>query len=315
MSNQLFYRTYELDRGLVNKEERSIDVSFSSETPYTRWFGKEILLHGSENIDLSRLKKMGSVLMNHNPDTILGRPKDIRVEDKRGKAKIVFDDDEDGNKALSKVEAGSLKGMSVGYVVNKFREVKEDEEWNGIKGPAYVATRWQPYEISLTPIPADATVGIGRAATRSLEGIEIETTNKQEVNDMTIEEVKAVIEEARKEDQAKIATLITEGINKALENNNKPQIRITADELNELMGKAVAISPEAEAKVARMVGEGKEKVEILDGLLELARGAADSTNTKKGDGSDGKNKGELTFEKIDNDIFYRSFMSPEISFN
>jgi len=179
--NNLFYRGLSL-RGAVNKNERSVDLSFSSETPAKRWFGTEILLHGSKNVDLSRLKSLGAALMNHNPAVIVGPLKNVRIENKRGKAKVIFDTDEDGEKAFGKVQSGSLKGVSVGYTIQKFREVLSDEDYllpdgQTITGPAMIATRWTPHEVSLTSIPLDASVGIGRNLTRSLDGIKIERSN------------------------------------------------------------------------------------------------------------------------------------------
>lgn len=169
---EFFYRGMDLDFRKVNEKDRSVDVSFSSEQAIRRWFGVEILKHGPGNVDLSRLRSMGAALLNHNPSVIVGPLRNVRVEDKRGKSTIVFDDDEDGNKAFAKVRSGSLKGVSVGYLINKARRVEEDEEYEGIEGPALIALKWTPYEISLTPIPADASIGVGRQQ-RRLDDVEI----------------------------------------------------------------------------------------------------------------------------------------------
>ncbi len=317
ISDQLFYRSYAIDERAVDKEERSVEFSFSSEEPYMRWFGKEILLHGDGNVDLKRLKTMGSGLLNHNPNVIVGRLTDAKVEDKKGKATLIFDDDEESEKYFKKVQSKSLRGVSVGYMVNKYKEVKEYEEYEGIKGPAYIATRWTPYEISLTPIPADSTVGIGRDLTRSLEGIEIESNQKQltEVKDMEKKEVLELINEVRKEDQAKLPELIASVVRQVVTEDSKPKLRISAEDMNSLMGVASALSPDAELKVARMVGEGKTKEEIQRALLEM-KTKPDGTNTQKGstDGL-GKDEGKVTFEKLDDDLFFRSFCNPSIVLN
>ena len=199
IQQQLFYRSFELDRATVNKEERSVDLAFSSETPLERWFGKEILLHGTKNVDLTRLKTMGSALMNHDPNFILGSIREARIENRRGKAKVFFDDDEDGNKALFKVESGSLRGVSFGYLVQKFVEIKDGEEYQGFQGPAHIATRWMPYEISLTPIPADATVGVGRDMTRSLDGISIQRLTNKKAGGKKMDRDKPVLDEKQRE--------------------------------------------------------------------------------------------------------------------
>jgi len=311
--SELFYRSFELDRATVNKEERSVDLAFSSETPVGRWFGKEILLHGAKNVDLSRLKTMGSALLNHDPSFILGRIMSPRIEDKRGKATLIFDDDEDGNKALAKVESGSLRGVSVGYMVQTFRDVQKDETYNGIEGPAYIATRWTPYEISLTPIPADASVGVGRAMTRSLDGIEIEPlTIRQEDEDMKRDEVLQLIRE-------ELPGMISDSVTTALADQNRPQIRVKPEELRDLLGKAGAIGVEAKARVAELVDEGRTAAEISNELLILA---TDPDARNRGQLGDGRKKGKqdltgnelrqpiTSFAQIEDAMFFRGLTNP-----
>lgn len=285
MNGNLFYRHFELDRATVNKEARTVDLSFSSETPVMRWFGQEILLHGEKNVDLSRLRSMGSALFNHNPDRIVGRVKDPKIENGKGRAAIVFDEDQEGEQAMQKVVSGSLRGVSVGYAINKFREVREGEEWEGVKGPAYVATRWTPYEISLTPIPADATVGVGRDATRSLDGIEIEhgnTKNFTEERTMNEEQIKALVESMLAARKVPSAEEIAAQVRDMLEQNAKPQFRITPDELIDLTGRAGAISPEAKAKVVDLYMEGKNATEVRNAILDMAAKKPDANDPGKG---------------------------------
>ena len=308
MNELLFYRDIRIKQENIDSENKKIDLSISSEEPVRRWFGTEVLLHTKDSVDLSRLN---SALLNHNPDKIIGRVENSRLEKKKVRASIVFDDDELSNSVFKKVESGSLKGVSIGYSIEKFRELQEDEEWGGFRGPLFIATAFSIYEASLTPIPADSSVGVGRDLTRSLEGIEIENSqqpNSMEDKDMTKEEIQGLIQEARKEDQAKITAL--EGTVKALQDQDKVQIRISGDELNGLMGIAAAMSPDAELAVARMVGEGKTKEEIQTGLLKL-KAESDAGITQKGDRTEpGGDKGKLAFAQIDDNTFFRSFMNP-----
>ena len=44
--------------------ERKFTLSFSSEEPYERWWGNEILDHASGAVDLARLNEIGVVLFN-----------------------------------------------------------------------------------------------------------------------------------------------------------------------------------------------------------------------------------------------------------
>ncbi len=179
-NRQLFYRAATLDRAAVDPETRTAPLTFSSEARVKRWYGIEILRHGPDNVDLARLNSFGAVLFNHDPDRIVGPVQSAQLgNDRRGHAGIKFDQTPEGDTALSRAISGSLRGVSVGYQIHTARRVLEDETYEDpdlgpVRGPALIATKWEPIEISLTPVPADAGVGIGRDLTRSLDGIEIE---------------------------------------------------------------------------------------------------------------------------------------------
>jgi HK97 family phage prohead protease len=315
--NGLWYRHFELDRATVNEQGRSVELSFSSETPVQRWFGAEILWHDAEAIDLSRIQAMGSVLMNHDPRTIVGRPDNIRVERKKGRATIIFDEDPDGDKAFSKVKSGSLRGVSVGYIVSKFKELQEGETWRGFDGPAYVATRWQPVEISLTPIPADSNVGVGR----SLDGIEIEKSNTEGGHKMTEEQLRAVIEEERKRSTAEIKQMLDDFKQQQKPEETKPQLRIAPEEFGDLLGRASAISPDAVVKFSGWVAEGKSAPEIQRSLLEMATAKPDARDAgaSSGDGTGlpaGKPDAPPTptsWKDVDDDTFIRGLTNPSMA--
>lgn len=311
MNKGFFYRSFELDRATLNKDKRSVDVSFSSELAVKRWFGREILLHGEDNVDLVRLQSMGAALLNHNPDAIAGRVTNVRIENRRGIATIIFDDDEDGNKAMRKVESGSLRGISTGYLIEKYREVQNGEEWEGIQGPAYVATRWAPYEITLTPIPADHTVGVGRDATRSLDGIEIERSKGKEQEDMTPEEVRQIM----KEERGATVTAVVEMVRAQLAEDNKPKMRVTPEEFGELLSRATAISPAAVVEFSKMVAEGNDTRSIEKKLLDLATGktdARDAGGTSELPNKPGSPAGSVSMKDIEDDVLVRSLTSPSV---
>lgn len=148
----------------VEGEERTFELSFSSEEPYERYWGREILDHSAGAMDLSRLNEIGVVLYNHNRDDVIGRIVTASVEDNRGTARIRFDDDELSEKIRAKVESGTLKGVSVGYSVDKWETVEQGRmsKDNRFAGPCYVARHWTPLEVSIVSVPADASVGVGR---------------------------------------------------------------------------------------------------------------------------------------------------------
>ena len=134
-----YYRFFSLEVRAVDEKKRSVDISFSSEEPQRpySWSDPEILLHGEDNVDLTRIKTTGSVLLNHQPVragepvVIIGRPENIRIEGKRGLATIVFDEDEQSELSFRKVISGSLRGVSVRANIHNVRQVLDGEEFEG----------------------------------------------------------------------------------------------------------------------------------------------------------------------------------------
>ncbi len=164
-------RTLTFARDTINEEERTVELSFSSEAPYERWFGNEILSHDPDAIDLSRLNEVGVLLFAHGRDFNYGRMpigviNKVWVDNAERKARAIvqFDDDDDSDKVFQKVIKGVIKGVSVGYSVSSWEEVRPGKtSANGrFMGPAQVALKWQPFEISIEPTPADPSVGVGR---------------------------------------------------------------------------------------------------------------------------------------------------------
>jgi HK97 family phage prohead protease len=150
----------------VKEDERRVSLSFSSEQAVPRWYGQEILAHDEGSIDLERLNNIGVSLFNHNRDYVIGRIENARLEasERKTYADIVFDEDEDSERIYQKVKNKTLKGVSVGYRVDVWEEVMAGKtSSNGrFTGPAYIATKWAPMEISIVSVPADDSVGVGR---------------------------------------------------------------------------------------------------------------------------------------------------------
>lgn len=144
--------------------ERSFELSFSSEEPYKRFFGIEILDHSPGAVDLTRLNEIGVLLFNHDRNEVLGRIERAWLEGDRGKAVVVFDSDDAAETIYQKVKSGTLKGVSVGYRVKTWERVTAGEISSSGKftGPCDVAVSWEPFEISIVSVPADPTVGVGR---------------------------------------------------------------------------------------------------------------------------------------------------------
>lgn len=209
----------------VDTDSRTVELSFSSETPYGRWFGDEILCHDEECINLERFNNgLGTVLFNHNRDAVVGHIEKVWLEDNRGKALVRFDTDEQSETIFQKVQSGTLKGVSVGYVIKQYEELDDEDtkSTNGrFNGPAYVITDWEPLEISIVSVPADPTVGVGRSAEEihtSIDTQEDNTRMDQEKN-LEVQEVKS----------APVETGLTQAdLQKAMEQERKRTSEITA---------------------------------------------------------------------------------------
>lgn len=146
--------------------ERKFTLSFSSEEPYERWWGIEILDHAPGAVDLNRLNDIGCLLFNHNRDAVLGKVTRAWIENNRGYAEVEFDTDAQAEVIYQKVRSGTLKGVSVGYRIDSLEEVQPGKTSadGRFTGPAEIARKWWPFEISIVSVPADGTVGVGREA-------------------------------------------------------------------------------------------------------------------------------------------------------
>ena len=177
-------------------EGRTVELSFSSEEPVTRYdwladeYYTEILDHSAGAVDLTRLESVGSVLFNHDSRFLpVARIDKVWLDEtaRKGRARITFDEDEEAERILAKVRSGSLRGVSVGYGVSKWEEIKRGKESGGIAGPAKIARRWQPFEISIVTVPADSSVGVGRS---------MNTTEDKPMEETTIQNPAPVTEPA-----------------------------------------------------------------------------------------------------------------------
>ena len=145
--------------------ERKFELSFSSEEPYERYCYTEILDHADGAVDLTRLNSIGVLLYNHDRNKVIGKILKAWIENTKGYAEIELDKDAESEVIYQKIKNGTLKAVSVGYRVDSWEEVMVNKTSadGRFKGPVDIARKWTPYEVSIVSIPADPTVGIGRA--------------------------------------------------------------------------------------------------------------------------------------------------------
>jgi HK97 family phage major capsid protein/HK97 family phage prohead protease len=143
----------------VDKDKRTIELSFSSDAEIKRWGMIEVLDHSPNAVDLSRLNNGGPLLFNHDLDEVIGVIERAYLDGTgKGRALVRFSKREDAEEVWQDIQDGILKNVSVGYRINeiKLKETRDDGT------DVYLVTKWEPYEISIVSAPADSSVGVGR---------------------------------------------------------------------------------------------------------------------------------------------------------
>lgn len=136
---------------------RTVELSFSSEAPYERWWGTEILDHKASAVQLGRLNGGGALLMDHNTRDQVGVVVKAWIKDGKGRATVRFGRSTRAEEVFQDVQDGIRTLVSVGYrILTMVLEARDGED------ATYRVTEWEPYEISLVSIPADTSVGVGR---------------------------------------------------------------------------------------------------------------------------------------------------------
>ena len=180
-------RTLTIDRAGINDEKRTVDFTFSSETPYERYWGIEILSHKKSHVDMSFMGKgTAPLLVGHNHDDQVAVIEKAWVQEGAGHARARFGKSDRATEIFNDVIDGIRGNISVGYHVKKMVLREENED-----GPnEYLITKWQPVEASIVAVPADPTVGIKAADHDEIETIIEFETKKKEASKMPEDKTK-----------------------------------------------------------------------------------------------------------------------------
>lgn len=201
-SQTLVYRSAEIVSDSFNKDERTFEISFSSETPVSRGKLFEILDHSVESVDLSHLNTGNAPLLLDHEDTIENHVgKIVRAwidsSDRRGKALIKLGGSTKAEEVLKNIQADTPPNISVGYLIRNFIE----ESMNSFR-----VTNWLPFEISFVALPADNTVGFYRSINFS-ESVETDEENKN-INKQNQSPIKDTRKMELQENQVDVQALI-----------------------------------------------------------------------------------------------------------
>lgn len=161
MDGKALQRALAVDLSTIDKENRTVEVAVSSEYPVRRWFGMEVLDHSEAAVDMTRLRAGAPFLVQHNSWSgqvgVVERAW-LDESDRRLRAVIRFSRSAQAEEIWLDVVDNIRRNISVGYIPVEM--VLERSE-SGLDH--YRVTRWEPYEVSSVSVPADPTVGVGRA--------------------------------------------------------------------------------------------------------------------------------------------------------
>lgn len=144
-----------------NAETRTVDLVFTTGADVERsdwWTGRrwvERLDVTPEAVDLSRLNAGAPLLDSHQSwglGTVLGVVERAWIEGGQGMATVRFSDRPEIAGIVRDVASGILRNISAGYWVQEWQVA----EASATSAEIRTAKRWQPGELSLVPVPADA---------------------------------------------------------------------------------------------------------------------------------------------------------------
>lgn len=160
-----------VERAAIDEEARTATLAFASETPYERYWGVEILDCTATSMRQGRLRSGANLLMDHDWKDVVGVVESVEIgADRVARAVVRFGKSARAEEVWQDVKDGIRRNVSVGYLIHKAQLVETVE---GLE--TYRVTDWEPYEVSLVSVPADATVGVGR----SLEPVGAEREDEQ----------------------------------------------------------------------------------------------------------------------------------------
>lgn len=195
-----------------DEEARTVEVTWSTGAEVTRYDWEtgryiEALSMQPKHVRLDRLNAGASVLDNHSSwggvRSILGVVERAWLENGEGRAKLRFSTRADVQDIVADVRAGIIRHVSIGYRVHKFRD--DTEKDSNVKRKT--AIDWEPFEVSLVTVPADARAGVrSEAPTNPCEVVRgHDTTMEPDENGTTVEETRQATPAIQQSDVDKAA--------------------------------------------------------------------------------------------------------------
>ena len=159
-------RALQVERAQIDDEARTATLAFASEAPYDRWWGREILDVSPTAMRMQRLSTGANLLVDHDTRDVVGVVETVEVgADRVARAVVRFSRSTRAQEVWQDVKDGIRRNVSVGYMIHAAKLIETDDDDND----TYRVTDWEPYEVSLVSVPADPSVGVGRALAQGLD--------------------------------------------------------------------------------------------------------------------------------------------------
>jgi HK97 family phage major capsid protein len=161
------HRSFGVDRAKVNEAARTVELAFASETPYERYWGIEILDCSPGAMRMGRLTSGGPLLCDHDTKDHVGVIESVQIgADKVARAIVRFGKSARAEEVFRDVIDGIRRNVSVGYQIHNavLVETRNKDTDDSNTPDTYRVSDWEPFEVSLVSVPADASVGVGRSA-------------------------------------------------------------------------------------------------------------------------------------------------------
>jgi len=153
----------------VNAEKRTADLVWSTgarvkryDWERSRYYMEELSMKPG-HVRLGRMNAGAPLLNTHSRyslEDVLGvvEPGTASVDGIEGRATVRFSEREDVQPIFADVKSGIIRNVSAGYVTHRMEMLPPDATSDGLA--VYRAIDWEPMEVSLVPIGADAGAGV-----------------------------------------------------------------------------------------------------------------------------------------------------------
>jgi hypothetical protein len=296
----------------IDEENRTATFVAATENGVMTRGGTEYLR--MSGVQLQRYKKNPVVLDAHNRwsvGAVIGRAQ-VRREGRLLMADIEFAGTERAENVWQLVRDGFVRTVSVGFMPDQDNTIYlDDDDTDGegesaIRGPGVLIKRWELFEISVVPVPADADAvrrsyladdpeaasAVLASAMRNLTQLWTEETDEQENDDMAGEEKQEAqpVEDPQAQPEKRAEEVMAQP--------ETPQ-RDFAAEANEIRGYAAGLGDEMERCAAGLAQLKATPEQARTTLLQLWADRRSYVGNPPADATCAEERAEAQAEELD----------------